>query len=189
MPNFVKMVRFPVLFGQGDCFTNLYEVSIDLGQPLFPIAAFHFCCGPGFSSNLSCNTSTHGSYQPFEVAAGSVIFNRSDGSIGPNSTTTGNSTCRVAEIAVGVGVGSPLLLTLLVFLGLFLIEMRRKHDLLQEVKAWERKCLGLRHSSIYQRKAPETVRVVTELNGGPIAELYGDSPSTGNSQYPWYRDK
>ena len=60
------------------------------GVSIFTAAdAVSFCCGPLNSSNTStCSSATRGSIAPFPLQAGRVIFNRTSGSISPNSSDT-----------------------------------------------------------------------------------------------------
>ena len=41
---------------------------------------FLFCCSPVISSNNTCAKATKGSYEPFSLEAGQIIFNRTSGS-------------------------------------------------------------------------------------------------------------
>ena len=159
-------------------------------MPLFPLEPFLFCCGAGFASNQTCNVTTHGSRQPFEVAAGSVIFNRTDGSTGPNSTATAappasppvfppasppsNNNHTKNEIIIGVGIGVPLGIALFLLLGILFRERRRKRSLQLEAKAWERKYLGLVRQKGFGGTKPTTA--VAELSGWPTDELQGYPP-------------
>lgn len=62
-------------------------VGIDNGVTLYAFGTVgDFCCGPGDSSINTCVNGTEGSTDPFPVQAGKVIFNRTSGSIYPNST-------------------------------------------------------------------------------------------------------
>ena len=48
---------------------------------------YTFCCGPLKSSN-TCKQSTRGTFTPFKLNAGRVVFNRTSGSIYPNTSDT-----------------------------------------------------------------------------------------------------
>ena len=62
-------------------------VNPNLGASIYPFQNdTSFCCGPGNSSTNTCFRATRGSYTPFHVEAGRVIFNRTSGSTSPNSS-------------------------------------------------------------------------------------------------------
>ena len=114
-----------------------------------------FCCGPGYdTTNGTCMFKTFGSSQPFKLTAGKIIYNRTSGSIFPNTTTTVTSTATAATtttatntltaatvlttstatpagsfsskdaVALGTGLGFPLGLALLASLGMLWREKR-----------------------------------------------------------------
>lgn len=114
------------------------------------------------ANNNDCMYSTKGSYSPFLIEAGLVIFNRTSGSVFPNNTNavsftvTSTATASASngpsihstssslsparrEAAVGAGVGGVLGLGLLVTLVLLWRERTRKRSLRNEVQTWEGK--------------------------------------------------
>ena len=119
-------------------------VHTSYGVTIFPFQGdSSFCCGPGNSSSGACTYKTQGSFAPFPVHAGRVIFNRTSGSTSPNnsdtSTVTISSAAASSTIAtlssdstvchnmpsssnkptkVGVGVGVPFGLAFFGALGL-----------------------------------------------------------------------
>ena len=156
-------------------------------------------------SNSSCQLSTGGSNQPFNIPVGKVIFNRSDGSIEPNITHSGSITSTIFtsvtsttitslastssysaaprkrndELAIGAGVGLPLGLALIVVSGLLFLEIRRKRGKQQEAMLWKGRFLLM----VRQKKREGAVdkedkigKPLTELSGWRIDELHGDSP-------------
>jgi len=135
-------------------------VNISNGVTIFPIQETLFCCGPGFSNNKTCKISTYNSFEPFGVAAGKVIFNRTSGSTSPNITATTLVTTPTAtilpstntpsanpkiksnqntEVAIGAGVGIPLGLALLLVSGLLFSERRRRQILQREIDVWQQR--------------------------------------------------
>ena len=138
-------------------------VGIDNGVTLYAFGIVgDFCCGPGDSSINACVNGTEGSTDPFPVQAGRVIFNRTSGSIYPNSTNittvtllstaapsttatpiTGSTICHNSTsssnslAAVGSGVGVPLGLALFGVLGLLWRQRR-------EARVWKVKYDELR---------------------------------------------
>ncbi|KAF6230380.1 hypothetical protein HO133_004722 [Letharia lupina] len=157
-----------------------------------------FCCGPGNSSSNACINSTRGSTAPFPVQAGRVIFNRTSGSISPNSSetaavtvsstvppsTTANSPtdptiCRNwpsssnKSSAVGIGVGVPLGLALLGALGLLWKQRDRELSARKEARAWEEK-----YDELRREKRGELIGVEGQMHelgceGGRPNELDG----------------
>lgn len=149
---------------------------------------YTFCCGPLKSSD-TCNQSTRGTYTPFQLKAGRVIFNRTSGSITPNtsdtttvtvtSTTTSSTTATPSTdlttcpnpstpsgkvTAVGAGVSVPLGLALLAASGLLWSQRSRAR---REARVWEEKYDRLRK----EQQRGGSVGCVA----GPIQELGGSA--------------
>ncbi len=150
-------------------------VNISNRVTIFPIQETLFCCGPGFSNNNTCKISTYNSFEPFGVAAGKVIFNRTSGSTSPNITATTLFTTPTAiilpstntpsanpkiksnqntEVAIA-GVGIPLGLALLLVSGFLFSERRRRQILQREIDVWQQ-----RHGD----RTPSTMKQSSEID-------------------------
>ena len=104
-----------------------------------------FCCGSGYNNTTNeCETETHDSSAPFHLDPSEIIYDRSSGSTGPNSTTTqvtqaSHATVTVTatatvtptlqndhDLAIGLGVGLPLGLLVLVTSSLLWRQLRQQ---------------------------------------------------------------
>lgn len=156
----------------------------------------YFCCGGGYNeSSELCSYTTHGTQAPFLLTNGLIVFNRSDASIGPNSTTTVIATATATatalakssssrDAAIGAGVGVPLALLLLSALFLLWQQDKGKKALQRRLAEYETQH-ETQHVSGYSavsghdvKEFHESQEVANELprqevGGEPIAELAG----------------
>ena len=123
--------------------TNL--VVRDGGVQLFPVNEWNsdFCCNAGAENSSYCTFATQNSNLPFTLTNGYPIFNRSDGSTSPNNTATASGPATTVtvtadgqmhqeskchETTIGLGVGLPLGILLLVSIAALAWQYRqRKH--------------------------------------------------------------
>jgi hypothetical protein len=145
-----------------------------------------FCCAPdGYNiTSQKCVQSTLGSYEPFQLPFGNIIFNRTSGSIAPNITTTGTNSIittisvpqdNATKIAIGAGVGVPLAVALIIVS----VMLRQQIALRKGLERKVRQIVSSSNQTPYPVKSelysgPTTqVRPINEAGGLSVYELHG----------------
>jgi len=169
------------------------DVAEDAGPQLYPISGHYWCCGFGYNGS-NCATSTHNQSTPFVVQNGYPIFNRTDGSRGPNNTIpTTTVTCTAVtvtvtstavqhnksggghETAVGLGVGLPLGILLAGNVFLLWRQIRARKELKRQVQEGVVMGPALDTAAYTSIKQETSRRPAAELGADPRAELSGQN--------------
>jgi hypothetical protein len=156
-----------------------------------------FCCAPvGYNiTSKKCVQATLGSYEPFLLGFGNIIFNRTSGSIAPNITTTGTNSIitttgtnsiitiisvpqdNATKIAIGAGVGVPLVIALIIVS----VMLRQQVALRKGLERKVRQIASIPNQTLYPVKSeldsgPTTqVRPIDEAGGLSAYELHGSN--------------
>ena len=155
---------------------------------MWPVSETLFCCGTGYSSNLTCDTpNSETNYDAFDVRTGIVINNRTSGSTGPNDTTCANTTATTtvvakpsgspsgssssAKTAIGAGVGVPLGVALLGALAIIWRQRGHEQRLKKKVEAWEGKYEALARKAMENRQPAEIAEIVQMQENARLLEL------------------
>lgn len=78
------------------------SVSIYLAFENVPTGTSGFCCQQAYNvSTQLCQDETHGSYDPFPLDSGTAIYDRSNGSTLPPSTTTSSTSSTSTSVVNG----------------------------------------------------------------------------------------
>jgi hypothetical protein len=147
-----------------------------------------FCCAPdGYNiTSQKCVQSTLGSYEPFQIPFGNIIFNQTSGSIAPNITTTGTNsiitTVLVAQdnatkIAIGAGVGVPLAVALIIVSVMLRQQIALRKELertVQQNASSSNQTPYLVKSELYSEPTMQ-VRPINEAGGLSVYELHGSN--------------
>ncbi|CAM5999590.1 unnamed protein product [Sphagnum balticum] len=130
--------------------------------------------------------STLGSYEPFYLPFGNIIFNRTSGSIAPNITTTGTNSIitiisipqdNATKIAIGAGVGVPLTIALVIVS----VMLRQQIALRKALERNFRQTTSSPNQNQYPLRSelysgPTTqVRPINEAGGLSVYELHGSN--------------
>jgi len=175
------------LFSLGDTTNSIFPGSAQTWGGLTVFLATDevngtFCCAPdGYNiTSQKCVQSTLGSYEPFQLPFGNIIFNRTSGSIAPNITTTGTNSIitiisvpqdNATKIAIGAGVGVPLVIALIIVS----VMLRQQIALRKGLERKVRQIASSPNQTLYPVKS--------ELCSGPTTQVRPINEAGGLSEW------